>query len=669
MQGLAAGVAFYFRARLVDKSGNQSPWTAFIRGESSSDTNWIIDAAGKEFLSNKAGQRLQEQMDFNSEAIMENAAVEGAIVQRQLKVNGDLKADILHVQTTQVTDREAFAEDMKKVQADVGENAAAVQTKATAVFDIKGDGTALYDVGVGLKYKDQFHKAGMVMGSEVKNGQVTIVRGTGTKWKSNINGIAAGQIISIQSGNTVIQNVIQSVNSDTELVLAFAPSVSLNNAKYVISTTVPDTVSDGVRHMCAINAAIILFLQNMDRWMSENGKVDVEMPNGQKVTLDSIRALQAAVEGKLDKFQNGADIQNKSEFVKNLGLSGVMKIGDYGFGGGGRIIQKDSTQLLSWLRDEYVSEIYRNDSACAYTYRFGSNLKIRAYDTWGNISIDYSGSGVRFAGGNGYQDHLYDVVTGKDSNVVHPDPGVGKRGKSLNNLPNNQIYFVYSDGVDGSSGVAGTMVQFAMDHVNSYPFQIMTAYWDGQLRYRAKNGDNGNWMNWRVAWDNRNAVFDGNGFLKKTSPIIQRHPDGTFTTNDESEGATVTKLGLGHYRISGILGYNADGAWGVHGGISVPRDVNGNELVYVDDKVLPDGAIEIKVTHRQNAHMPARLQNRRIKSQDEQTHYTDDEPCDLPAGTRLDARVQMPEDSIWNQKQALASDPQQEHDITSAVNK
>ncbi|CDH21880.1 hypothetical protein XBKQ1_780003 [Xenorhabdus bovienii str. kraussei Quebec] len=47
----------------------------------------------------------------------------------------------------------------------------------------------------------------------------------------------------------MIQNVIRSVNSDTELVLAFAPSVSLDNAKYVISTTVPDTVSDGVRQM------------------------------------------------------------------------------------------------------------------------------------------------------------------------------------------------------------------------------------------------------------------------------------------------------------------------------------------------------------------------------------------------------------------------------------
>ncbi|MDE9545407.1 hypothetical protein KKI98_21690, partial [Xenorhabdus bovienii] len=126
------------------------------------------------------------------------------------------------------------------------------------------------------------------------------------------------QIISIQSGNTVIQNVIRSVNSDTELVLAFAPSVNLDNANYVISTTVPDTVSDGVRHICAINAYIILFLQNMDRWMSENGKVEVEMPNGQKVTLDSIRALQAGVEGKLVKEQNGADIPNKPEFVKNL---------------------------------------------------------------------------------------------------------------------------------------------------------------------------------------------------------------------------------------------------------------------------------------------------------------------------------------------------------------
>ncbi|MDE9464530.1 DUF1983 domain-containing protein [Xenorhabdus bovienii] len=41
------------------------------------------------------------------------------------------------------------------------------------LIHIKGDRSALYDVGAGLKYKGQFYKAGMVIGAEVKNGQVT----------------------------------------------------------------------------------------------------------------------------------------------------------------------------------------------------------------------------------------------------------------------------------------------------------------------------------------------------------------------------------------------------------------------------------------------------------------------------------------------------------------
>ncbi|PHM45221.1 host specificity protein J [Xenorhabdus miraniensis] len=174
LQGLAAGVAFWFRARLVDKSGNQSPWTDFIRGESSSDAKWLTDAVGNQFLTAEAGKRLQSQIDYNSEAAMENAVLSGSIVQRQMVVNGEMKAEILSIQTTQATDRQAFAEKMEKVQADVGENAAAVQTKATAVFDIDidGNGYAIYDIGAGVKYKGQFYKAGMVIGAEVKNGQV-----------------------------------------------------------------------------------------------------------------------------------------------------------------------------------------------------------------------------------------------------------------------------------------------------------------------------------------------------------------------------------------------------------------------------------------------------------------------------------------------------------------
>ncbi|MDE9545120.1 pyocin knob domain-containing protein, partial [Xenorhabdus bovienii] len=442
--------------------------------------------------------------------------------------------------------------------------------------------------------------------------------------------IAAGQIISIQSGNTVIQNVIRSVNSDTELVLAFAPSINLNNAKYVISTTVPDTVSDGVRHMVAINAYIIQFLQNMDRWMSENGKVEVEMPNGQKVTLDSIRALQAAVEGKLNK--SGGTLTGELSIVQNSGR--LMRLAVDNSTHANYFELHGGSKLMGW---------FGFGTADDNKLTIG-NTKTRNYL---HISDD-----LRF---NDRRVHVYGapVITEKSN---------------LDNYRDEGVYVINNDGVGSNfpEKWGGTLIVYQGPY--NRICQVYYIYGATTVYRRASNHEN-NFTSWVRDWNTGNATFDNNGFLKKTSPIIQIYPEGQFETNDESEGATVTKLGLGHYKLSGILGYNADGAWGVHGGISVPRDVNGNELVYVEDKVLPDGAIEIKVTHRQNAHMPARLQNRRMKSVDEQTHYTDDEPCDLPAGTRLDVRVQMPEDSIWNQKQVVTPDPQQKHSVTSAVNK
>ncbi|PQQ27901.1 phage tail protein [Photorhabdus hindustanensis] len=157
----------------------------------------------------------------------------------------------------------------------------------------------------------------------------------------------------------------------------------------------------------------------------------------------------------------------------------------------------------------------------------------------------------------------------------------------------------------------------------------------------------------RKFWDNINAKPDFNGYLKISSPIIEIYPDGTFSTNEESEGAEVTKEETGIYRISNISGYNTDGAWGVHGGISVPQNNNNLELIFVDDHIQPDGSIIIEIYHRQHSHLPEKFQNWRLKSIDDngkQVFYKDGEPCDIPEYCRLDIRVQMPEDSLWNLK-------------------
>lgn len=134
-----------------------------------------------------------------------------------------------------------------------------------------------------------------------------------------------------------------------------------------------------------------------------------------------------------------------------------------------------------------------------------------------------------------------------------------------------------------------------------------------------------------------NATVDGNGFIKKASPIVEILTDGNFRTNSESEGAYVYRLSEGVYRIDGVLGFNSDPAWGgTDGGIEIPLDNNKNPLVWVDYKVLEDGSIIIKTFHRENPTAPSFARN--IKE-----GYKDGQPIDIPEGRFLSVRVQMPE--------------------------
>nr|WP_285317164.1 DUF1983 domain-containing protein [Providencia rettgeri] len=204
MSGLKAGVRFYFRARLVDKSGNQSEWTSFVLGESSTDVEGILDAVGDKFLSTEAGQQMQEQIDFNkdnltdlkidsddfrqkvisidreleavNEAVMEvvhfstenyyelkeESAKGKASIKQLQQVQADFTAsqakyqqevaaqfehtaaDVLNVQNALAKTNEAFAEDIRQVRADLGETNDEVGT-------IKGRVTTVETATVDLK--------------------------------------------------------------------------------------------------------------------------------------------------------------------------------------------------------------------------------------------------------------------------------------------------------------------------------------------------------------------------------------------------------------------------------------------------------------------------------------------------------------------------------------
>lgn len=178
MSGLKAGVRFYFRARLVDKSGNQSEWTSLVLGESSTDVEGILDAVGDKFLTTEAGQKLQEQIDFNkdnlsdlqidnddfkqkvisidheieavNEAVMMNTKFTTEVHFSLKEEVADRRAEIFRIEQVQVTDREAAARWQEQITAKVDFNASeilnikdaqATYEKATAqqISQVKAD--------------------------------------------------------------------------------------------------------------------------------------------------------------------------------------------------------------------------------------------------------------------------------------------------------------------------------------------------------------------------------------------------------------------------------------------------------------------------------------------------------------------------------------------------
>ncbi|MFV8994101.1 prophage tail fiber N-terminal domain-containing protein, partial [Serratia fonticola] len=104
---------------------------------------------------------------------------------------------------------------------------------------------------------------------------------------------------------------------------------------------------------------------------------------------------------------------------------------------------------------------------------------------------------------------------------------------------------------------------------------------------------------WATVWHTLNTTVDANGFIKKASPIVKLFGNGQCELNDESQGVTTERISVGVYRVSGVLGFNGDGAWGGAGnGIEIPVDDNKRPLIWVESKVLPDGDIEIRTYHR-----------------------------------------------------------------------
>ncbi|WP_313299984.1 DUF1983 domain-containing protein [Pseudomonas sp.] len=61
--GMAAGVVRYFRGRLVDRTGNVGPWSAWVHGQSSADADAILDYITGKITETQLGQDLLKEIE------------------------------------------------------------------------------------------------------------------------------------------------------------------------------------------------------------------------------------------------------------------------------------------------------------------------------------------------------------------------------------------------------------------------------------------------------------------------------------------------------------------------------------------------------------------------------------------------------------------------------
>lgn len=164
--GLRAGQEFFYRAQLVDKTGNESGWTEWVRGYSNDNADDYLGDIVDEVLQTDAGKQLVSKVDMNIEAMLQNALNLDATVDHQMAQHGENRADILTVKQTVADNDKAYAQQFQQVQASVGSNTAAIQQTSTALADTNGKLSAQYSVKVAVDNNGRQYAAGMGIGVE-----------------------------------------------------------------------------------------------------------------------------------------------------------------------------------------------------------------------------------------------------------------------------------------------------------------------------------------------------------------------------------------------------------------------------------------------------------------------------------------------------------------------
>lgn len=218
--GLKAGQEFWYRAQLVDRTGNESGYTDWIRGMSNDNADDYLGDIADDFLTSADGERLTGDIDTNIEGILQNALANHGTVEHQWAQYGEVRADILVVKTTIAEVGKAMAELSTQVQAQIEDVTAALEDKLTAVVDASG-ASAIYTLKAGVRVNGIMYNAGMSIAVLAQAGQPIVTR----------VGFNANQFVLMSGSGDTQYSPFAVVNGQVFISSAFIQDGTITNAK------------------------------------------------------------------------------------------------------------------------------------------------------------------------------------------------------------------------------------------------------------------------------------------------------------------------------------------------------------------------------------------------------------------------------------------------------
>ena len=218
--GLKAGQEFWYRAQLVDKTGNESGYTDWIRGMSNDNADDYLGDIADDFLTSDDGDRLTGDIDTNLEGILQNALANHGTVEHQWAQYGEVRADILVVKTTVASVDKAMAELSTQVQAQIEDVTASLEDKLTATVDVSG-ATAIHTLKAGVRINDIFYSAGMSIAVLAEAGKPVVTR----------VGFNANQFVLMSGSGDTQYSPFAVVNGQVFISSAFIGEGTITNGK------------------------------------------------------------------------------------------------------------------------------------------------------------------------------------------------------------------------------------------------------------------------------------------------------------------------------------------------------------------------------------------------------------------------------------------------------